>query len=186
MDGGSKPLLSGLNGCRLGLNRGRQFSRSALCASLLPSAERLRPTDAAFYGTAEAVPFRFLLPCGLWVGWASDPTHEDETVMNGGTQDGFMGGPAISPGLSHETNGAIDCGFNPTSQKRDLGHPISWWVRCGPPAVGLGFEELGGRACPGGKTPCFSVAVDARTEVRAYLRSNSKVGVSVRRGELWR
>ena len=108
MDGGSKPLLSGLNGCRLGLNRGRQFSRSALCASLLPSAERLRPTDAAFYGTAEAVPFRFLLPCGLWVGWASDPTHDDETVMNGAPKMVlWVGRPSVRDYLMKQTGRSI-------------------------------------------------------------------------------
>lgn len=37
--------------------------------------------------------------------------------------------------------------------------------------IGLGFEAHGGGRVPGAKAPCFSVAGDARTEVRAYLRS---------------
>jgi hypothetical protein len=40
---------------------------------------------------------------------------------------------------------------------------------------------LGGRV-PGAEAPCFSAAGDARTEVRAYLRSKSKDGESVLRG----
>jgi len=40
---------------------------------------------------------------------------------------------------------------------------------------------MGGGRVPGAEAPCFSVGGDARTEVRAYLRSKSKGGESVLR-----
>jgi hypothetical protein len=43
---------------------------------------------------------------------------------------------------------------------------------------------VGGRV-PGAEAPCFSVAGNARTEVRAYLRSKSKGKESVRRRVRW-
>ena len=45
-------------------------------------------------------------------------------------------------------------------------------VSHGGEGVGLGFEAHVGGRVPGAKAPCFSVAGDARTEVRAYLSSN--------------
>ena len=108
MDGGSKPLLSGLNGCRLGLNRGGNsvVPRFALHSCLRQSGCVLR--TRLFYGTAEAVPFRFLLPCGLWVGWASDPTHDDETVMNGAPKMVlWVGRPSVRDYLMKQTGRSI-------------------------------------------------------------------------------
>jgi len=40
---------------------------------------------------------------------------------------------------------------------------------------------MGGGRVPGAEAPCFSVGGDARTEVRAYLRSKSDDGESVLR-----
>jgi hypothetical protein len=40
-------------------------------------------------------------------------------------------------------------------------------------AICLGLRRMVGGRVPGAKAPCFSVAGNARTEVRAYLRSKS-------------
>ena len=124
---------------------GRQISRSALRAPLRPSAERKRPADAAFYGTAEAVPLsKTDLQTGQGVGGWGGVERREEWMGGRQPQPASWPGTPVragqraksarrGPRFAHPTDEDLSAGtpvLHPTDEDLSAGTPVRAFARC--------------------------------------------------------